>query len=75
VYVLPSEREQGLGRALVEAVLEHPDVRDLPRVMLATADAHGLYERYGFQPLDSPERFMAIETRAARELGDADADC
>jgi GNAT superfamily N-acetyltransferase len=74
VYVLPAERERGLGKALVEAVLEHPAVRNLPRLMLATADAHGLYERYGFEALESPERFMAIETRAAREAS-AGTEC
>lgn len=62
VYVLESERGQGLGKALVEAVLEHDAVRGLPRVMLATADAHELYERYGFAPLERVDRFMAIES-------------
>jgi GNAT superfamily N-acetyltransferase len=69
VYVLPSERGQGLGKALVDAVLEHPAVRGLPRVMLATADAHGLYEGYGFEALDRPERFMAIESQKLRDIG------
>ena len=61
VYVLPEHQGQGLGKALVEAVMEHPAVRGLPRVLLATKDAHGLYERYGFAELDGVERFMAIE--------------
>jgi GNAT superfamily N-acetyltransferase len=65
VYVLASERGNGLGKALVEAVVEHPDVRDLPRVLLATVDAHGLYEQFGFEPLRRGERFMAIEPVAA----------
>jgi GNAT superfamily N-acetyltransferase len=62
VYVLAEHRGNGLGKALVEAVLEHPAVRDVPRLFLATADAHGLYERYGFAPLERVERFMAIES-------------
>jgi GNAT superfamily N-acetyltransferase len=75
VYVLPEHRGLGLGKALVETVVEHPDVRDLPRVMLATADAHGLYERYGFTQLESVERFMAIESPAVREAGADGTDC
>ena len=67
VYVLPEHRGQGLGKALVETVVAHPDVRDLPRVLLATADAHGLYEQYGFTPLHRDERFMAIEPPAAAD--------
>jgi GNAT superfamily N-acetyltransferase len=67
VYVLESERGQGLGKALVEAVVEHAEVRDLPRVLLATADAHGLYKRYGFSALQRAERFMAIEATGAAD--------
>jgi len=29
-------------------------------ILLATRDAHGLYERYGFKPLAEPARWMAI---------------
>jgi GNAT superfamily N-acetyltransferase len=67
VYVLDSERGNGLGKALIEMVIEHAAVRDLPRVMLATADAHGLYEQYGFTPLERVERFMAIEASSLVE--------
>jgi GNAT superfamily N-acetyltransferase len=62
VYVLEEHRGHGLGKALVEAVVEHPDVAPLPRLVLATLDAHGLYEQYGFTSLTGDERFMAIET-------------
>jgi GNAT superfamily N-acetyltransferase len=61
VYVLEEHRGQGLGKALVEAVLEHPVVAQLPRMVLATADAHGLYEQYGFVSLVGDERWMALE--------------
>jgi hypothetical protein len=29
--------------------------------MLATKDAHTLYEKYGFKSLSTPERFMEIK--------------
>lgn len=67
VYVLPEHRGGGLGKALVEAVVEHAAVRDLPRVLLATADAHGLYEQHGFAALQRAERFMAIEAGDAAD--------
>lgn len=73
VYVLESERGNGVGKALVQAVVEHPAVRDLPRVILATVDAHGLYERFGFKPLQRGERFMAIESTATVKAS-ADGD-
>ena len=67
VYVLEAHRGHGLGKALVEAVVEHPAVSALPRILLATADAHRLYEQYGFVPLRGDERFMAIEARTLTE--------
>lgn len=57
VFIDQSARGRGLGKALVAFALDHPAVRDLNRVMLGTADAHGLYERFGFTQT-SPGRFM-----------------
>ena len=50
VFVLEPHRGRGLGVWLVETALAHPAVRDVRRVLLGTADAHGLYERFGFRP-------------------------
>lgn len=58
VFVLPEHRGQGLGKWLMECATSHPDLQGLRRWMLATRDAHGLYEQYGFTPLDDPSRFM-----------------
>jgi GNAT superfamily N-acetyltransferase len=57
VFVVSSHREQGVGKWLVETVLAHPDLQDLRRFFLGTADAHALYERFGFRPVD-PSRMM-----------------
>lgn len=58
VFILPEHRGQGLSKRLVEAILAHPDLQGLRRWMLATADAHELYRRFGFTGLSHPERFM-----------------
>ena len=60
VFVVREHRRFGLGKALVNAVVIHPDLQGLRWVLLATTDAHGLYEQFGFAPLPRPERFMAI---------------
>ena len=57
VFVLADHRGRGLGKWLVETVLAHPDLQQLRRFFLGTADAHSLYERYGFRPAD-PTRMM-----------------
>ena len=58
VFVLDAHRGSGIGKALMETVVAHPAVVDVKRVALATGDAHGLYSRYGFEVLDTPERWM-----------------
>ena len=59
VYVDPSSRGAGVGTALLDAVTTTLAPLRLSRTLLATADAHSLYERYGFKPLTHPSRFMA----------------
>jgi N-acetylglutamate synthase-like GNAT family acetyltransferase len=59
VFVCAGMRGQGAGKALVSAIMEHPELQNLRRWMLATRDAHGFYAQYGFTPLENPERLMA----------------
>ncbi len=66
VFVLGSHRRRGLGRRLIEAVLDHPEIRGSRDVLLATADAHGLDARYGFAPLAQPDRYLNLR-KPARE--------
>lgn len=60
VHVLEEHRGRGLSKRLMRAVMEHPDLQGLRRMMLATRDAHGLYEQYGFKPLASPAVMMEV---------------
>lgn len=45
-------RGRGLGTALVSAVISHEKLKGLSG-MLATRDAHGLYAKFGFAPVDA----------------------
>lgn len=67
VYVEAPHRGLGLGRFLVACVLGHPELAGLRRWALATSDAHGLYQRYGFTAAAQPDIHMFIE-RAPAEL-------
>lgn len=66
VFVVVSHRGQGIGTRIVEAVLAHPQVGGARNVLLATADAHGVYARHGFVPLVEPERYLNLR-RPGRE--------
>ena len=58
VFILPVERGQGLSKWLLEIITQHPALQGLRRWLLATRDAHGLYEQYGFTPLARPDRWL-----------------
>jgi GNAT superfamily N-acetyltransferase len=60
VYVDPAVRGKGIGTALVATVREHLRSFGLRRILLATHDAHGVYEKLGFAPLERPDQWMAL---------------
>lgn len=68
VYVDPDLRGQGISKFLVEAILGNPEYETV-RWMLATRDAHGLYEKYGFQTSTETDRWMTrgFNVRPPRE--------
>lgn len=61
VFILEKFREKGLGKWLMEEIIKNPELQGLRRWMLATKDAHGLYAKFGFLPLDKPERVMGFK--------------
>jgi len=58
VFVLSEYRGQGLSKWLMQVIVDHPELQGLRRWVLATRDAHGLYEQFGFAPLRHPDRWM-----------------
>ncbi|MHA1563673.1 MAG: GNAT family N-acetyltransferase [Alphaproteobacteria bacterium] len=58
IFVLPKNRGKGLGAWLVAAMMDHPDMSGLRHMILATNDAHGLYEKVGFHSMAKPQRYM-----------------
>jgi len=60
VFVLEAYRSRGLSKWLMECIVGHPDLQGLRRWMLATRDAHALYQQYGFTRIHAPERWMEI---------------
>lgn len=58
VFILQQYRGQGLGKWMMQVIMEHPELQGFRRWMLATRDAHGLYAQFGFKALENPGRFM-----------------
>ena len=60
VFILDEYRGRGLSKWLMETIISHPELQGLRRWVLATLDAHGLYEQYGFAELKFPDRWMEL---------------
>lgn len=58
VFVIHEFRGRGLSKFLMQAMIDHPDLQGLRRWVLATRDAHSLYEKFGFQELVHADRWM-----------------
>lgn len=58
VFILEDYRGKGLSKWLMEVIISHPDLQGFRRWILATKDAHTLYEKFGFDGLRFPERWM-----------------
>jgi GNAT superfamily N-acetyltransferase len=60
VFIIEEYRGLGLSKWLMEVIMSHPELQGLRRMMLATRDAHSLYEKFGFTPLTNTDRWMQI---------------
>jgi GNAT superfamily N-acetyltransferase len=73
VYIDRSVRALGLGTWLAQTVTDHVRVGGVARLVLATRDAHTVYEKAGFTPLLDATRWMEIDLRPtapSREVRD-----
>jgi GNAT superfamily N-acetyltransferase len=58
VFILEEYRGRGLGKMLMNSIVNHEDLKDVKRWGLGTKDAHGLYEQYGFRLVSNPQNMM-----------------
>ncbi len=62
VIVHDDYRRNGIGTRMVRFALSHQELKDVYQWLLATQDAHGVYEKCGFEALRNPEHWMSIRT-------------
>lgn len=60
VFLHPAQRGLGLGKALIASILAHPALASVEAWTLTTADAHGLYERFGFRLAEPDGKWMVM---------------
>ena len=61
VFIDKEYRGQGVSKELMKFIMEQDVIKKLRRFMLATLDAHGLYEKFGFQKLEGDKRLMGVK--------------
>lgn len=60
VFIDPGYRGNGYSKRLMNFILSHETLEAVKVWRLATTDAHGLYEQFGFKPLSKPENMMEL---------------
>ena len=60
VFITEPNRKRGQAEYLVKTAQNDPSLKNIPIWLLATRDAHGLYEKLGFMPLTHPSSYMQI---------------
>ncbi len=58
VFILPEYQGKGLGKWLIETIMDYKEFRYFRSWSLATRDAHDLYKKFGFKSLKTPEMHM-----------------
>jgi GNAT superfamily N-acetyltransferase len=61
VFILKAYRGIGLSKLLMQTIMENPGLQGFRRWLLATKDAHGLYEKFGFTLLENTGRLMGYK--------------
>ena len=60
VIVDNNYQKQGIGQAMIRFILSHPELKEVYQWLLITKDAHGVYQKVGFNPLARPKDWMEI---------------
>ncbi|MFE2016669.1 GNAT family N-acetyltransferase [Streptomyces sp. NPDC059499] len=61
VYVDRAARGHGIGTRLVTEIRDRLAPAGVRRFLLATDDAHGVYAKVGFMPLEAPGKWMCLQ--------------
>ncbi|AOM39167.1 GNAT family N-acetyltransferase [Xenorhabdus hominickii] len=67
VFIIDEYQKKGLGRWLVECVLQHPIIPYVQHVMLVTSSASWLYKKLGFEPVVEKDFVWTLEKKKASE--------
>ncbi|TAI49811.1 N-acetyltransferase [Flagellimonas allohymeniacidonis] len=58
VFVVDDCKGKGIGKQLLQAILEHPNLTPVNGIGLRTEDAHDFYASFGFEEIPKPNTWM-----------------
>ncbi|MEM7798458.1 MAG: GNAT family N-acetyltransferase [Chloroflexota bacterium] len=67
VLMHADHRGHGLGKWLIQTIVEHPNLQKIRSFRLETADAHGLYAQFGWEPIANPHKSMVKQVFKYKE--------
>ncbi|PWH81719.1 GNAT family N-acetyltransferase [Algibacter marinivivus] len=68
VFVVETHQGKGLSKLLIDKILNFPELKNIDKWMLATKDAHKLYEKFDFVAIKSPEKLMEKLSPRAKKI-------
>ena len=61
MYIIEENfRKKGIGQKIIKYILAHEQLIDVYQRLLITRDAHGFYNKVGFNPVTRPLDWMEI---------------
>lgn len=61
VFILEEFRGRKLSIWLMDVIMNYGELQTIKRWLLATRDAHKLYEKFGFKNLEKPQNMMEVK--------------
>jgi N-acetylglutamate synthase-like GNAT family acetyltransferase len=68
VFVVDEEQGKGHFKILIDHIMNYPELQKIDKWILATKDAHSLYEKFGFEKIKKPEMLMEKISDRAKEI-------
>jgi len=68
VFVVNEHRGKGYSKLLLENIFNYPSLKSIDKWILATKDAHGLYLKFGFEPIKKPDLIMEKLSERSKKL-------
>ena len=68
VFVIEDYQGKGYSKLLIDIILNYTELKDVDKWILATKDAHSLYEKFGFEPIKNPSMIMEKMSERAKKI-------